>query len=251
VQNICGEVVPLSVKAESSSKIDGVSIIASTKRAEYIHNLFDNFHRQHYPNKELIVIVHKDSIPIDMYLQMARSNSQISVYRIPEKISLGRCLNFGVKKAKYKVVAKFDDDDYYAPLYLKDSIRTMKKTKAHVVGKKAHYMWLMGKKLLILRYPKRENDWATVLPGATLVIRKSVFKHVKFSNISRGEDDRFCRKCKAHGFKLYSGSKTNFAALRRKYSKNHTWIISEKKLLSHKVKKIRNISDYKTYVSEA
>jgi cellulose synthase/poly-beta-1,6-N-acetylglucosamine synthase-like glycosyltransferase len=250
VQKICEEVVPLSVKADISSKIDGVSIIACTKRAEYINNLFENFHRQKYPNKELIVIVHKDDIPIDMYVQMARNDPRISVYRIPEKISLGKCLNYGVNIVKYKVVAKFDDDDYYAPLYLKDAIRTMKKTKAHVVGKKAHYMWLMGKKLLILRYPNREKDWVSILPGATLVIRKSVFKHVKFSNISRGEDDRFCRKCKARGFKLYSGSKMNFAALRRRFSENHTWIISEKKLLSGNVKKIRNITDYKAYVSQ-
>lgn len=46
---------------------------------------------------------------------MAKKLRNIHVYRAPQHHSLGACLNHAVKKAKYSYIAKFDDDDYYAP----------------------------------------------------------------------------------------------------------------------------------------
>ncbi|WCK56532.1 glycosyltransferase family A protein [Aneurinibacillus sp. Ricciae_BoGa-3] len=235
----------MKLHAYSKHKTAGVSVITCTNRAGYIHNLFRNYNRQNWGKKELIIILNKANMEIEKYWKMAKKYKNISVYQLPEKTSLGRCLNYGVKKSKYHYVAKFDDDDYYAPSYLKDSIHVFKKTSADIVGKSAHYLWLVGRKTLILRNPHLENKFVSLLPGATLVIKRNVFHKVKFSNQTIGEDDKFCKDATAKGFKIFSGGRKNFIAVRRKNTKTHTWMISEKKLLSKNNKIISGIKSYR------
>lgn len=172
------------------------------------------------------------------------------VYKIPEHRSLGFCLNFGVQLAKYSYIAKFDDDDYYATNYLTDSMQTLHKSKADIVGKRAHFMYLNDKKLLLVRYSHMENKYVTNLQGATLLIKRNVFQQISFPDRNRGECVKFCSDCAAHGFKIYAGNKYNFAAIRRKNSKDHTWIVSDKKLLSKSVKVIK-VKNFKKYVTRS
>lgn len=227
----------------------GISIITCTKRYEYIDNIFRNFLRQDWDKKELIIIVNRDDISIKPYKKMAEKYNHVSVYRKDEAISLGRCLNSGVRKAKYSHVAKFDDDDYYAPRYLTEAMQLIRSKKAHVLGKRAHFVWLEGNNVLILRNPGKEYKRVSFLPGATLVFKKIVFRKVRFPNLTVGEDTKFCIRCRAKGYKVYSGGKYNFVALRRKNSKDHTWIISEKKLLSENAIIFRDVENYKKYVT--
>ena len=42
-----------------------ISIIACTMRPEFINNIFANYNRQSYKNKELIIILNHDDIDID------------------------------------------------------------------------------------------------------------------------------------------------------------------------------------------
>ncbi|MEF2966687.1 glycosyltransferase family 2 protein [Paenibacillus sp. M1] len=227
----------------------GVSIITCTNRQGYLKNLFSNYSRQKHSKKELIIIVNNDKISLAPYENLARKHKNVTVFRVPGHTSLGSCLNFAVKKAKYNYIAKFDDDDYYAPLYLKDSLQAFRRTKADVIGKRAHYMYLRGSKTLILRFPHDENRPVAKLPGATLVIRKSVLNRVQFPDRSVGEDDLFCVRSKRKGYKVYSAGKYNFVAVRRKNSANHTWVISDKELIAHH-QKIPNVKNYKSYVQK-
>ncbi|MNO52690.1 hypothetical protein D3C76_431160 [compost metagenome] len=161
--------------------------------------------------------------------------------------SLGACLNFAVKKTKYSYIAKFDDDDYYAPYYLADSLQALRRTNADVLGKRAHYMYLRGSKTLILRFPHDEHRSVSKLPGATLFMKRNVVNKVQFPNHNVGEDDVFCLRSKRKGYKVYSAGKYNFVAIRRKNSSNHTWIISDKELINNH-RKIPNVKNYKKFV---
>lgn len=229
--------------------VKGVSVITCTKRPGYIFNLLDNYHRQKWPKKELVIILHNDKINIAKYKKYTNRYDNVSVYQLPEKLSLGKCLNFGVKQTKYRYVAKFDDDDFYAPAYLDDSMRVFRKTKAHIIGKRAHFIWLKASKTLLLRSPHVENKFVSYLPGATLVFKKKVFSKVRFPDRTVGEDTKFCKVSKSQGFKVYSSGKYNFVAVRRKNSSGHTWIISDKKLLERKAIVFPHVRDYKSFVT--
>ncbi|CAH1056245.1 glycosyltransferase family 2 protein [Paenibacillus pseudetheri] len=235
--------------APDSTK-SAVSILTCTKRADCLNTLFNNYKRQNFNPKELIVIINNDSLKINDYITAAKKHMNVRVFKVPEHRSLGFCLNYGVQLAKYSYIAKFDDDDYYATNYLTDSMQILQKTKADIVGKRAHYMYLNDKKLLLLRYLSMENKYVTNLQGATLLIKRKVFDQISFPNRNRGECVKFCSDCAAHGFKLYAGNRYNFAAIRRKNSKDHTWIVSDKKLLSKSVKVIK-VKNFKKYVSRS
>ncbi|MCJ8010879.1 glycosyltransferase family 2 protein [Paenibacillus sp. KQZ6P-2] len=232
---------------KSSMKMSGVSIITCTNRRGFLKNLIQNYIIQNHPKKELIIIVNNDKIPLAPYERLASDLPNVRVFRKPEKNSLGACLNFAVKQTKYDYIAKFDDDDYYAPDYLQECLLTFQKTNADVIGKRAHYMYLEGSKTMILRFSQAENKPAAKLPGATLVMKRHVFNKVQFPNKNVGEDDLFCIRCKKKGFHVYSGGKFNFVAIRRKNSSGHTWIISDKELIKyHKV--IPNVNNYREFV---
>jgi len=237
----------MGASPRSSITQQGVSIISCTNRKSFIKNLLRNYSRQRHSKKELIIIINNDSIPLAPYRSLAKGLRNVHVYRVPQHHSLGACLNYAVKKAKYSYIAKFDDDDYYAPYYLTDSLLTFHKTNADVIGKRAHYMYLRGSKSLILRFSEDEHRPVKVIPGATLVIKRKVLRNVHFPNRSVGEDDQFCIRSRRKGYKVYSAGRHNFLAIRRKNSARHTWVISDRELISAS-QRIRSVRNYKKFV---
>ncbi|MEK5060057.1 glycosyltransferase [Paenibacillus shunpengii] len=234
-------------KKERSSHY-GVSIIVCTKRHYCMDNLIENFISQRYKHKELIIILNHKELKMKDYIKAAEPYKNIRIYRQPEHVSLGNCLNYGVNMAKYPYIAKFDDDDYYAPDYLKDSMHTLRKTKADIVGKRAHYVYLSSKKLVLYRYRDMAERYVSEVQGATLLFKREVFDAVSFPNRSRGECVKFCSLCRAKGYSIYAGSPYHFAAIRRKGSKDHTWIVSDRRLMK-KGDQVPGVNDIKTFVS--
>lgn len=209
-----------------------VSIISCTIRQNCLDNIFQNFNRQIWEDKELIIILNKDEMDIEKWRKEAEEYTNILVYQLPESTSLGECLNFGVQKAKYPYVAKFDDDDYYSPYYLKHSMKAFEETSASVVGKTTIYMYFKKQKLLTEFNPNRfggklaENEGKYnnhLMMGGTLIIKKNVFKKVQFSNTNIAEDAAFCLACIRNGFTMYSTTKENYVYLRSEKTTDHTW----------------------------
>lgn len=225
---------------------NAVSIVTCTKRRYCMDTLFHNYSRQNYRNKELIVILNNNNLKVREYIEAAKPYKNIRIYSLPGHVSLGSCLNYGVKLSKYNFIAKFDDDDYYAPNYLIDSMRVLLKTNADIVGKRSHYMYLNGKRLLLHRYYKMADQYAPLVQGATLLVKRHVFNKVRFPNHTRGECVKFCYDSLAKGFKIYSGNPYNFVAIRRRNSKDHTWIVNDHHLLTRKVRalKVDNIRKF-------
>ncbi len=197
----------------------------------------------------MIVILNDDGLKLSDYMTKARKDPQARVYRLPERHSLASCLNFGVRQARYDRIAKFDDDDYYGPEYLADSLRTMQRSGADIVGKRAHYMYLEGAKVLLFRYPDQENRKVSLVQGATLLVKRHVFGRVGFRGRDQGECVRFCIDSRKSGFTVYAGSRRHFAAFRRKNAKGHTWKASDRLLLSRNAKVLR-VRDVRAFVSE-
>lgn len=133
-------------------KRHGVSVITCTHHPNFMRNVFNNYKRQVLPAKELIIVLNNDRMSLAQWRKKARKYNKVSVYKLPQKTSLGRCLNFAVAKSRYPYIAKFDHDDYYGPRYLTDALKAFQKTGADIVGKRSHYTYITDKKLLIIRY---------------------------------------------------------------------------------------------------
>lgn len=211
------------------NKQEGISVILATNRPQSFDNIFANYERQLWKEKELIIILNDDTMDLKTWEKKANSYGNVSVFQLPEETPLGDCLNFGVDKAKYTYIAKMDDDDYYGPGYLTEAITTLKQYNADVVGKRTCFMYLIHEKELRLRFPGREGREVDILQGATIFTTKKMLQLIPFGKKNLGECLHFLKRCKKKGFKIYSSSCYNFAILRN-HPQSHTWRPSSKYL---------------------
>ncbi|WP_440604047.1 glycosyltransferase [Bacillus sp. GB_SG_008] len=225
-----------------------VSIITCTIREEYIENVFRNYEQQVWRDKELIIILNKDTMDLNKWKKKAVSYHNIRVYQLHEQATLGDCLNFGVEKSKYNHIAKFDDDDYYGPYYLAHAMHEFKNTEISVLGKSSYYVYFKNKKALML-VSNTEKAFTDSVAGATLIFKKEVFKKVQFEKVNRAEDYFFIDSCKKNGFKIYSTDKHNFAVVRHDTEK-HTWKLSDEDFMQWG-EMIANTDDFRSFVERS
>ncbi|MEX1031070.1 MAG: glycosyltransferase [Paenibacillaceae bacterium] len=231
---------------------NGVTIITPTIRPTYIRNVFTNYSNQRWSMKELIILLNKDSMNYTAYQRMASKYPNVRVFKLSERYSLGECLNYAVRRAKYNYIAKFDDDDYYGPNYIPEAMRLFKRTKADIVGKKSYYLYFPHRRTLMLRRSSaRPYGPCGRIAGATIIFRRKLFNHVKFIKAAHGTDARFLSTCLKRGFSMYSTSRYHFAAIRRSNVRSHTWTISERELLTESNKQIIRTKYYKKYVNRS
>ncbi|MDG4656620.1 glycosyltransferase [Ectobacillus antri] len=227
-----------------------ISIIACTNREHAMHNVFENYERQLLEEKELIIVLNHDRMDKNKWEKEAKKHKNVSVFQLPQKVSLGECYNFAIPKAQYPYIAKFDDDDYYSPYYLCEAIRGLQESGAAVVGKSTVFIYYMKRELLTIFnqgkefvHVLQENElFEKFLLGATLVFRKNIYPEVSFEPINVGEDTRFLRACLQHNLPMYSTSRYNYVYLRYPQT-HHTSTFQEYKLFEQ-CKALRQTKDF-------
>lgn len=222
----------------------GVTVITCTNRPKSIDNVFSNYERQQYKNKELIIILNNNTMNSELWRKKADLYNNVKVFQVDEKKSLGECLNYGISESTFDYVSRFDDDNYYAPEFLGDLMNAFKYTDADIVGKHTYYAYLEKNKTLAVRFPNLENRYVTFLGGSTMIIRKAVLNKVKFVHKSAGCDTDFLKRCVEKNIKLYSTDRFNYVCIRHVSIDEHTWKISDEEFLN-KCKVIGCVDDYK------
>jgi glycosyltransferase involved in cell wall biosynthesis len=207
-----------------------ISVVACTKREHMFKNILENFQRQTVVDKELIIVLNKSGMKFE-----ATKDEKVRVFYLDECVTLGECLNFGVSQARFPVIARFDDDDYYAPKYLENSLNLMKERKAEVVGKGAVFVYFKNKHLLTLFRHHMNHTFVNreFLSGATLCFQKGVWECVPFRKLNTGEDIQFQRDCLRHDIRLYSGGFQDFAVIRYGEEHGHTWKVDDETFMNH------------------
>jgi len=230
--------------------MSGITVITSTIRPEFMENVFENYNRQNYEIKELIIILNKNSMDISLWKEKAKQYSNISIFQIDEEVSLGECYNFCVEESSYDYIAPFDDDDYYAPNYLQDIVEAFKISNADVVGKRARYIFFESIGILAISGIRHENSYVSYIDGPTLSFNKKIFDRVQFKNVPCGIDVEFCKDCVSNGIKIYSTNRFNHVYIRHSSSHGHTWKIDDKRLLlCGGCRIVKKTNDYKKYIA--
>ena len=237
-------------KNANASEKKGVSIITCTNKLIYMDNIFANFDRQQYEDKELIIVMGNDQLDLQAWEEEAKKRRNVRVCRVDEKLPLGACLNFGVGEARFDYIAKFDDDDYFAPAYLEDMMSAFNYSGADIVGKCTRYVHFENGNALAIKYPGREHQFTRSVSGSAMIVKREVFNKVRFDPHRRvGEDTRFLKDCNKSGFRIYSADRFNFAYIRKSSPDLHTWRASDEKLLGKTGQIISYTKDYITHVT--
>lgn len=212
---------------------NGFSVVTSTKRPWEIKNIVDNYDRQSFKQKQLIVIIHHNKSYKHKIEAQYSKREDIIVEQLPENISLGNCLNYGYSKARYKYIAKFDDDDYYGPHYLQEMYDTFLTNDCDIVCKASIFYYLLSeKKLVLIPYLIKENSAARRGSGATICITQEVFRKMQYSDLRRGVDIDFFIRARKLELSIFSTTSYNFLCIRSEDEMKHTWQIAAKSLES-------------------
>lgn len=216
----------------------GISVICSTNKVGMIWNILENFISQDYIRKELIIIINYDNFNLDNLPYKLPPSVQI--YNLGSKISLGKCLNYGIEHSNYPIIAKFDDDDYYGPHYLSDTVKSLSLKDVGIVGKSCTFVYFSDKQLIGVRNLSKENKYVNRVTGSTLMFKKELIEKISFHDINLGEDIQFCNDCLNMGYKIFSTSRHHYVYVRNRKDK-HTWKMDNDYILR------RCTHIYKTY----
>ena len=210
-----------------------VSVCVCTNRQHCLPNIINNYKRQSYKNKELIVIINSDSIHSNNTIKSIREANitKYKVVKVSEKKGLGHCLNIAIARSSGVYWTKMDDDDFYDVEYLKEAIQCLVQNKdVSVVGKRKIKIYVPEHDKLYIRNTEFiENNISSAIAGATITVRRSIFRTIRFNGSLRtSEDTRFLKICKQKKYKIYATSSDNFIVIRHIDPDNHTWKIKIK-----------------------
>ncbi len=242
------EINKLQYNQNPSNKIKRISVVAVTMRPQYMKKVFDDFVKQSYPHKELIIVVNNDAADIEKYEEEKAKypNEDITILQTPASIPLGKCLNIAFDKAKYEYLLKVDDDDYYTENYIEDELIYFDTTQADIIGKNTFYVYFEGSERLGLRFPDKENQYTDLIAGSAMIFRKELFNKIRFDDeLNVSEIAAFLKAARSSGYKVYSTHRYNHAVVRRGDLNSHTWRESEEEYIT-KCKMICDNIDYKT-----
>lgn len=218
-----------------------VSVITCTKRIALIPQIIRNFENQTIAEKELIIVIHGD---LTEQLDICQDN--IIILPFNQQKSLGECLNEAIKKSQFGIIAKFDDDDYYGPSYLKEAVSYLENNQADLVGKETIFVYFQSTQMLGLL--QLTDEKYLNLAGSTLVFRKHIAVDIPFPPLSLGEDAAFLEGCHKKSFHMASTSPFHYVYVR--YSNAHHTSTIKNEQLMRRCRVIKKTHDFKPFVNQ-
>ena len=208
-----------------------VSVVISTCRPRNVTHALENFARQSYQEKELLLVLNNSSFDIDAIRAHARACPNVHVLQMEGQPTLGACLNRAVREASGAYIAKMDDDDHYGERYISDMMLAAAYSDAEILGKGAYFAYLEGPNEMALREVRADHQYTDMVAGASLTVRREVLERVTFQNRSRGEDTAFLMEAVQAGCRVYSADRFNYVSVRRANPAKHTWKIKDAEFL--------------------
>lgn len=195
--------------------MEKVSVIVPTANREFhVLNLIQFFLKQTYPNKELIIWDDSPKIS-DTISELCARYENIHYFYEAERLPLGIKLNKLVDQASGSIIVMFDDDDYYAPVYIERMVETLNRQDLDFVTLSkwfsyssftnqffywetdrmfsTHYFVEPSKGVSQVNFPDQNNhllrNWLWGY-GWKYVFRKKVFEQVRFREMEVWEEGK-------------------------------------------------------------
>ena len=203
------------------SEQPSVSVLMPTMRPQNVARCLENFTKQTYQNKELILILNNAEFDIEAIRRETDRIPNVRVLHVDGRTTLGDCLNRGVAASSGDYVAKMDDDDYYGERYLSDSVLAASFSDAEVVGKGSFFMYFEDGNAMALAEVAREHTFTHFVTGGTMFIRSDVARKFPFDSISLRGDTNFLHAVAQAGCRIYAADRFNFIRVRTERLSDH------------------------------
>lgn len=217
-----------------------VAHLLVTMRPHLLERCLARFRADHYPHRELVVVLHGDDLDVTAAKALVRPGEPIVILQAASNRTLGDCLNMAIGHTHAPIWMKLDDDDHYGPEYTRDMMLYRRAIDSPLMGKPPAFihleqgdelrwdpMWAAQANLL----HDAGEATAALVAGGTLVGKREVLEEVGFSAARRGgSDSEFIQRCFERGYGLLATDCFNFARYRDAAAGGHTWKISDEEL---------------------
>lgn len=147
-----------------------VSAITPTCRPDALPTSIENFDRQTYANKELVVVINGDGSTAERLQAQYADRKDITWDSVPADRFTGSTLNRGNLRADSDLGVKMDDDDIYGAHYLEDIVLSLRCFDADVLGKVRAPMLFEGEESVFQH--RRNHESHVVATGEDLAMRR-------------------------------------------------------------------------------
>jgi hypothetical protein len=196
-----------------------ITVIAPHARPAFAQNLLDAYRRQR-EHVECRLVVVENGAALGQFPATPRGEAVTILQSAPHQADAMNVALSWLRKNGGGAWARFDDDDYYGPGYLRDVEATLLRTGADVVGKP--WSFVMFDDGLWRFSLSRNEQWADGFDftGGTLAACSADV--IDFAR--RLDDDlQFCRDMRERGAKLWSGSRWHYCYDRRTREERRVW----------------------------
>ena len=220
----------VGLKPQASTR-PSVSVVIPTCRPKNVTHALENFTRQSYQEKELLLVLNNASFDIDAIRAQARAFPNVHVLQTEGQPTLGACLNLAVREASGAYMARMDDDDHYGARYISDMMLAAAYSDAEILGKGAYFAHLEGPDKMALREVRVDHQHTDTVAGASLTVRREVLERIMFQNRNNGEDTAFLKEAVQAGCRIYSADRFNYVMVRHADPAKHMWKVKDAKFL--------------------
>jgi glycosyltransferase involved in cell wall biosynthesis len=198
-------------------------MVVTTMRPHLLEQVYQNFVRQTYENKEMIIILNRADFSTSRRYSSLFEHPQIKVCFGDDSKSHGALFDQGVRLAKGELIAKIDDDDLYGPRYLSESVTSLSVSGTRITGKGARFVYIEESNELYLRCPELANSPSVRnISGSSIVAEKSLITSFGWPDLPYGVDTEFLRRILKAGEKVSSANIFSYMVLRQKSQELHT-----------------------------
>ena len=227
----------VGVESGDSARKPSVSVVIATCRPDNVKFAIENYKKQVYAEKELLLVLNNAIFDVESIEAQARDLNNVRIVQVDGRVTLGESLNRGVEEASGYYIAKMDDDDYYGENYLSDMMLAADFSGAEILGKGTYFVHMKAGNITALRSVASQHEFTDFVAGATLTGRREVLREIRFPDCTRGEDSSLLAKASKAGCRIYSADAFNMLVVRGTDHQRHTWDIGDSDFL----KNCRNI----------
>jgi len=159
-----------------------VSAICVTRnRVDYLKTAIQDFIKQTYPNKELVIVYDSDDLDTKNFVAILPEDLPIKLVENRQKMKLGLLRNLGIDSASGTMIIQWDDDDEYHPERIE---MQMKALNLHE-NKKACCLsrWIVHDKITNKSYLSNKRTWE-----GSILAPKTLLQQNPYPDLSREED---------------------------------------------------------------
>ena len=200
-----------------------VSIITPTYGREALLPLAYRMYasQQDSAAREWVVI---DDSPQPSQFMQNLADPSVRYVHLPRRLSIGEKRNLAIDAARGDIIVQFDDDEYYAPSYLKIMLHVMQSQQADFVKLSAFFLYsfvyqkfgywdLLNKTGLCFRWSAEDEEALVIRSprelenthldfGFSYVFRKQIWQRNPFPVTNSGEDNQFIRAAIGNGYRI-------------------------------------------------